>query len=171
LDQQDLKKRFETEINEHTLLIHKICHMYAFNETDREDLFQNIVLQLWRSFPAFKGNSKVSTWIYRVAINTAISGLRKHKDFITSQRPEDLPMNIADESIDQLHDDRVEALNNAIGNLNDIEKAIVMLFLEDRSYAEMEMILGINQGTLRVKMNRIKDRLRELTKNETYGTR
>ena len=139
--------------------------MYTYNTTDREDLFQEIVIQLWNAFPKFKGDAKISTWMYRIAINTAITGLRKKKDFITSSEPYNLPEHAADETITLQKEEQVKELYNAIDKLNQVEKAIVMLYMEDRSYEEMEDILGINQGTLRVKMNRIKDKLKQLTKN------
>jgi RNA polymerase sigma factor (sigma-70 family) len=163
LEQQ--KGQFELRIKEHTLLIHKLCHMYAFTNADREDLFQNIVLQLWKSFPLYKGEASISTWIYRVGINTAISSLRKRKDFIITSSPDNLPFEIADETNDAVRDEQLESLNKAIENLNEIEKAIVLLYMEDRSYKEMELILGISEGALRAKMNRIKKKLRELTKS------
>ena len=88
---------FERQIQEHELLIRKVCRMYAYNEADRQDLFQEIVIHLWKSYPKFKGLSKFSTWMYRVAINTAITGLRKQNDFITSYEPASLPSDSADE--------------------------------------------------------------------------
>ena len=163
MQHQDIEKEFESRISEHEPLILKVCRMYAYTHTDRQDLFQEIVIQLWRSYPRFKGDAKFSTWLYRVALNTAITRLRKQKDFITSVEPEKLPVHpqveYSDEDEEQLKD-----LYDAIAMLNEVEKAIVMLFLEDKTYEEMEEILGINQGNLRVKMSRIKDKLRQLTK-------
>ncbi len=164
MENQDTEKQFERLISEHRSLLYKVCRIYAYNPADRDDLFQDIVLQLWRSYPKFKAEAKFGTWLYRVAINTAITGLRKKKDIISSYEPENLP-EFADEE-NQAAQERSEQLYNAIGQLNEVEKAIVMLYMEDRSYEEMEEILGINQGNLRVKMNRIKDKLRQLTKND-----
>lgn len=154
---------FEKEIRAHELLIWKVCRIYACTQADRDDLYQEIVLQLWNSYEKFRGDSKLSTWIYRVALNTAITGLRKNRNFITSYEPALLPAH-ADET-EQGEAERLKELYRAIGQLNEIEKAIVMLYLEDRSYDEMEEILGISNGALRVKMNRIKEKLRQLTKN------
>jgi RNA polymerase sigma-70 factor (ECF subfamily) len=162
---RELEKQFELLVNDHELLIHKVCRIYVYNETEREDLFQEIIIQLWKSFPKFKGESKFSTWLYRVAINTAITGLRKKKDFIQTYEPANLPTNVADVSSHQLKEEQFQQLYAAIEQLNEIEKAITMLYLEDKSYDEMEEIMGINQGNLRVKMNRIKEKLRQLTKN------
>ena len=93
---KDLEKEFERQIRDHEGLIHKVCRMYAYTSEDRQDLFQEIVIHLWKSYQNFKGLSKFSTWMYRVAINTAITILRRKKDFITSYEPEHLP-HVADE--------------------------------------------------------------------------
>ena len=146
---------------ENNLLILKVCRIYA-NGVDREDLYQEIVLQLWHGYPKFKGQSKLSTWLYRVGINTAISGLRKQRSFIQSYEPNDLPSTHHDTRYDE---DQLNELYHAIEKLNGIDKALVMLYLEDKSYEEMEEIMGISSGTLRVKMNRVKEKLRQLTKN------
>jgi RNA polymerase sigma factor (sigma-70 family) len=122
------------------------------------------VIQLWKAFPGFKGNSRFSTWLYRVAINTAITGLRKKKDFIDSYEPASLPVNIGEDNTAQAEEERMQQLYTAIAQLSQVEKAIVMLYMEDRSYEEMEEILGMSQGSLRVKMSRIKDKLRQMTK-------
>lgn len=97
-----------------------------------------------------------------MAINTAISGLRKKRDFIQSYEPADLPSHHHDSLYEE---DQLKELYRAIEELNDIDKAIVMLYLEDKDYNEMEEIMGISSGTLRVKMNRVKEKLRQLTKN------
>lgn len=160
---KELESRFEKDILEHEALIRKVCRVYAYTAADRQDMFQEIVIQLWKSYSKFGGRSRFSTWLYRVAINTAITSLRKQKDFITSYEPDALPLHQTDEK--NTDEEQWQQLTTAIEKLNDIEKAIVMLYLEDRSYEEMEEILGINQGNLRVKMNRLKDKLRKLTKN------
>lgn len=155
--------QFEKAIKEHEGLIHKVCRIYAYTDADRQDLFQEIIIQLWRAYPKFKGQSKFSTWLYRVAINTAITGLRKKKDFIQSYEPDKLPTEISD-AYHHEQEEQWQQLYTAIERLNEIEKAIVMLYLEDKTYDEMEDILGISSGNLRVKMSRIKEKLRQLTK-------
>jgi RNA polymerase sigma factor (sigma-70 family) len=157
------EKEFEEKIRGHELVIHKVCSMYAYSEADRQDLFQDIVIQLWQSYSKYRGDAKFSTWLYRVAINTAITGLRKKKDFITTTEPFSLPHKADDES-SLAEEDRFREMYEAIAKLNDIEKAVVMLYMEERTYEEMEEILGISESTLRVKMNRIKEKLRQLTK-------
>jgi RNA polymerase sigma-70 factor (ECF subfamily) len=142
-----------------------VCRIYAYSDADREDLFQEIVIQLWKAYPKFKGDSKLSTWLYRVAINTAISGLRKKKDFIKNYEPAAMPEPLVEHNEAHDAEERLQQLYKAIEQLNAVEKAIVMLYMEDRPYDEMEEIIGLSQGNLRVKMNRIKEKLRHLTKN------
>jgi RNA polymerase sigma-70 factor, ECF subfamily len=151
-------------------LILKVCNLYAATVQDRQDLYQEIVVQLWRAIPGFRKESKLTTWMYRVALNTAISDYRKQQrtiatadiDLFTKEIPD--PAEYADK------EEKLKSLYAAISYLPEIEKAIVMLYLDDKPYEEMEDILGINQNNLRVKMNRIKEKLRQLTKSEAYGT-
>lgn len=147
----------------------KVCNVYCHTEFDRQDLFQEIVIQLWKSFPRFRGESKFSTWLYRIALNTAISDLRRQKKNITLTEPGKLPYEIEDIQYYQQKEEQLQQLHTAIAQLTEIEKAIIMLYLEDKSYEEMEEILGIPQNNLRVKMNRIKEKLRKLTKAIEHG--
>ena len=165
LQRQESEKEFEKHIKENELLIYKVCRIYVYAAADRQDLFQEIVIQAWRAYPNFKHVARFSTWLYRVAINTAISALRKKKPLITLYEPAALPVNLGDSDTSQAEEERSSQLYHAIEQLNAVEKAIVMLYLDDRSYEEMEDILGINQGNLRVKMKRIKDKLRQITNN------
>jgi RNA polymerase sigma-70 factor (ECF subfamily) len=165
LQNQEAEKEFKSQIEANELLLLKICRIYAYTDADRQDLFQEIVIRLWKAWPNFKGNSKLSTWLYRVAINTAISGLRKKKDFIQHYEPAAMPEPANAQSEDYDEEERLQQLYGAIEQLNAVEKAIVMLYMEDRPYEEMEEIIGLSQGNLRVKMNRIKEKLRQLTKN------
>lgn len=164
MQKQEAEQQFENHVKENERLINKVCRIYAYTKADQKDLFQEIIIQLWKAFPGFKGQSTFSTWLYRVAINTAITGLRKEKRFITSYEPAALPVTESDENNGEEKEEQLQQLYTAIEQLTQIEKAIVMLYMEDRSYEEMEDILGIGQGNLRVKMNRIKEKLRLLTK-------
>jgi RNA polymerase sigma factor (sigma-70 family) len=164
--QQAAAKQFEAEIKVHGNLLYKVCRMYAFNEADRQDLFQEMVLQCWRSYPTFKGDAKISTWLYRVALNTAIAGLRKQKNNVTKYPGEIIADSIVDDITWIAEEEQLQQMYGAISKLGEVDRAIVMLYLDDHSYEEMEDILGIREATLRVKMTRIKDRLRQLAKNE-----
>ena len=166
----DHQSEFIQQLNQHTAILHKICRLYATGDEDRKDLFQEMVIQLWRSYPAFRGDSKFSTWMYRIALNTAIADLRKQKKKTWLYRDGNSGEEIPDLQYNDNYEEKLVLLQQAIEQLNDIEKAIVMLFLDDKSYQEMEDILGIRQNNLRVKMNRIKDKLRKLTKAVDHGT-
>ncbi len=164
MESNEQEQQFVQQLNQHQPLIHKVCNLYGQTTTDRQDLFQEIVVQLWKAYPRFRGESKFSTWLYRIALNTAISGLRKRKNHISSYEPESLPTDIQDEAYDVEKELQLDQLYSAVRELSEIERAIVMLYLEDKPYDEMEDILGINQNNLRVKMNRIKEKLRKLIK-------
>ena len=160
---------FNEWLDKYKALIFKIVHAYGNTPMDREDLFQEITIQVWRSIPTFRHESAVPTWIYRIALNTAISDLRRQKKNITLTEPAQLPTEIEDIQYYKEKEEQLQQLHTAIDQLTEIEKAITMLYLEDKSYDEMEDILGINQNNLRVKMNRIKEKLRKLTKAVEHG--
>lgn len=165
------QEEFISLVTQHKAMLYKVCNMYCSTEHDKQDLFQEIVIQLWGAYPRFRGDSKFSTWLYRIALNTAISDLRKQKKRVKSVEPELLPTEIQDIQYNNEKEERLQQLYKAINHLTEIERAIVMLYLEDKSYEEMEDILGINQNNLRVKMNRIKEKLRKLTKSVEHGVR
>ena len=158
------EKEFLKLISEHEGLIHKICHVYAADGLSKQDLFQEIVTQLWKSFENFRNESKISTWMYRVALNTALTEKRRNKTKVSLRFLGSLKDDKAHENIMDVHQENLNLLYSAISKLTEIEKAIVMLYLDDKNYEDMEDVLGISQGTLRVKMNRIKEKLRQITK-------
>jgi RNA polymerase sigma-70 factor (ECF subfamily) len=166
LKNSDLHQTFEKLIKEHERMVYKICRLYGNTEDDRQDLFQDIIIQLWNAYPKFRGEAKFSTWLYRIGLNVAITQYRKHKNRIYAADIEALNIELPEELYSLQEEERFQMMYAAIEQLNDIEKAIVMLYLEDKSYEEMEEILGISNGTLRVKMNRIKEKLRQITKNK-----
>lgn len=162
----DLELEFELKLKEYKLLIYKVCRIYANDPNNIQELYQDIIIQLWKSYPKFRAESKFSTWLYRIAINTALTSFSKPKRSLQYSDVELHNVQIPDEDDIGLKDEQQEQLYLAIQQLNDIEKSIVMLYLEDKSYDEMEDILGISNATLRVKMNRIKEKLRTLTNNK-----
>ena len=164
-----IQEEFIRLVDEHRGMLYKVCRLYCFTEVDRQDLFQEIVIQLWRSWPAFRREAKYSTRLYRIAQNTAISGLRRQHRLITPTDPEQLPTELQDIQYSADKEEQLQLLYAAIDRLTEVEKALTMLYLEDRSYQEMEEILGISQNNLRVKMNRIKDKLRKITKAVAHG--
>lgn len=157
--QRSTKKEFSERISEHQAIIHKVTMVYACNPTDREDLFQEICLQLWKSYPRFRGESKFSTWMYRVALNTAISNVRKNRN-----KPglEHLSENV--QIVDEVQPDQLQVrlLYQAISALNQIDKAIILLWLDEKSYDEIASIIGTTKGNVSVKLVRIKLRLEVL---------
>ena len=152
-------------LQEHQPRLRRVARLYCPDADDRQDLYQEIVLQLWRAWPRYEARpeAKVSTWLYRVALNVAISDLRRRtrSPAATSlSRPEvpDVPAP-PPEGPDA---DDLAQLNGAIARLSDVEKAFVLLYLEEKTYAEMADILGITQNNVRVKMHRVQDKLRQL---------
>jgi RNA polymerase sigma-70 factor (ECF subfamily) len=140
--------------------------MYCDLEEDRNDLFQEIVAQLWKSFPSFRSESKFSTWMYRVALNTAITTFKKDK-----RRPDQNQLiyenfQIIDDRYDTETEESIRQMHRAVAQLTGIEKSIVLLFLEDKKYEEIAEITGITQNYVRVKMNRIKKKLKILMVTE-----
>ncbi|MFN5334288.1 MAG: RNA polymerase sigma factor, partial [Bacteroidota bacterium] len=118
----------------------------------------------------FRGEASLSTWIYRIALNTALSSIRKNKRKVSVSYPENIPYEVSEENKDNIREDKLQFLYQAIAGLTEIECALVMLYLDEKSYDEMEEIMGISAGTLRVKMNRIKEKLKKQKKDFEYGT-
>ncbi|NQX55722.1 sigma-70 family RNA polymerase sigma factor [Pedobacter panaciterrae] len=146
-------------IQEHQGIIHKICRLYRDSKEDREDLFQEITYQLWKSFPSFKREAKVSTWMYRIALNTAIASFRKKRlDVEYHQVLPDLP----DDEVDEEYAIRQESLFATLKQLNESERAIVALYLDDLSYRQIAEIIGINENNVGVKLNRVKLKIQKL---------
>ena len=152
-------RHFLELIHKHQSIIHKICFVYSNNRPDREDLQQEIILQLWKSFPSFKESSAFSTWMYRVALNTAINQTKRPGLFIdTSPSPE---ISYDPSGSYQLSEE-IQLLYKAISKLKKVEKAIILLWLEERSYEEIAEAIGISVKNVSVKLVRIRTRLAEL---------
>jgi RNA polymerase sigma-70 factor (ECF subfamily) len=152
------EKEFITLLNQHQKIIHKVCSIYMDTPADREDLFQEVTLQAWKAFPTFRGDAKFSTWLYRVALNTAITFFRKEKKQVPTLNTEIFPE--ATEQ-DSPIEEQVKAMYKAIGNLSKVDKALVMLYLEDYNYNMIGDMLGISANNVAVKLNRIKVKLKE----------
>ena len=125
-----------------------------------------MVIQLWKAYPSFKGASKFTTWAYRVALNTAISLYRERKRKITTVAWDNSLQNIRYEEYDNQQEEQLKSLYVAVRQLNDIEKALVYMYLEDKDYTEIAEMLGISEVNARVKMNRIKTKLKTMIKQE-----
>ena len=154
--------KFINLINEHQGLIHKVCIMYESEREVRNDLFQEIVLQLWKSFPTFRGESKITTWMYRIALNTAISGYRKQSRNVKTEDLDEAHLNISEQYTGDEGQENAQKLQWAIRQLTEIERAMVMMALEEIPYDEIAETIGITQNNVRVRMNRIREKLRKL---------
>lgn len=157
---KELEHSFVTQLEENQNIVHKICRLYTNDSDSHKDLFQEITIQLWRAFPKFRGDSKFSTWMYRVALNTAITLYRKSKRMVKTQDFEDVSFKISAQDYDETIEEQLKLMYRAVKDLNDIDKALVFLYLEDKSYKEISDLLGITEVNSRVKMNRIKGKLR-----------
>ncbi len=157
------EKDFIQSIAQNQNIIYKVCNLYMANEQDKKDLFQEIVLSAWKGFRNFKGEAKFSTWLYRVALNTAITFYRKEKRQVeTSAYEEHYTTTLSDTQFGE--DEQLTAMHKAIADLSKIDKALVMLYLEDYNYYDIGDIMGISPNNVAVKMNRIKTKLKENSK-------
>jgi RNA polymerase sigma factor (sigma-70 family) len=159
-----MEKPFLDMINAHRGILYKVCNMYCDDHEDRKDLFQEIVLQLWRSYGSFRNESMLSTWMYRVALNTAISNFRKEK-----RRPGSQPISLTDFQIPDLDEfsketENLALLKDAINQLTQIEKALIMLYLDEKSYDEIGEIMGITRTNVGARIHRIKIKLEVIIK-------
>lgn len=162
------EKKFLSLINEHQGLIHKVCLMYESDREARNDLFQEIVLQLWKSFHTFRGEAKITTWMYRIALNTAISGYRKRRRHIRTEDLNEVHFNISEQGPADDREENGQRLQAAIRQLSDIERAMIMMALEEIPYEEIAETIGITQNNVRVRMNRIREKLRKLMNVEGW---
>jgi len=159
---KDLEHQFVTELERHQNIVHKVCTLYTNDRDSHNDLFQEITIQLWKAYPKFRGDSKFSTWMYRVALNTAITLYRKSKKSVPTQDYESVIFKITADQYDDAQEQQLKLLYNALKQLGDIDKALVFLYLEDKNYSEIAETLGITEVNARVKMNRIKHKLRTI---------
>ena len=159
---KELEYNFVELLEKHQNIVHKICRLYTNNQDAHNDLFQEITIQLWKAYPKFRGESKFSTWMYRVALNTAITLYRKSKRKIKTQDFDSVLFKIKAEEYDDTTEKQLSVMYAALHELNDIDKALVFLYLEDKNYSEISDTLGISEVNARVKMNRIKKKLRSI---------
>ena len=162
---------FKRWLEQHSGLVFKVARTFAASDADRDDLVQEILLQLWRSLPRFEGKAKESTWIYRVALNTALAWRRTEHKRRAAQIPvpaiEELPE--PDDPIARERDELVANLYAAIRRLPKVDAALVLLYLDDVSYREMAEVLGISETNVGVKLNRVRKTLAELMKEVPHG--
>ena len=161
MDIDKIDNIFIQQITDNQKIIHKICHVYCANSEDRQDLFQEVLLNAWRSYSKFSHLSKFSTWLYKVALNTALMHQRntQKKEKITWLNLEHLQQKAIEPDS---QNDQIQRLYQAIAHLDEHEKSIVILYLDALSYKEIAEIVGITENNLGVKLNRIKQKLKQL---------
>jgi len=159
---KEIEHKFIVEFEQNQNIIHKVCRIYTSNQDAHNDLFQEIAIQLWKAYPKFRGESKLSTWMYRIGLNTAITLYRKSKRSIVTQDFDSVLYRIESTNYDDTEEEQLKLMYKAIQQLNDIDKALIFLYLEDVNYKEIAETMGITEVNARVRMNRIKTRLKTI---------
>ncbi|HEX5229508.1 MAG TPA: RNA polymerase sigma factor [Bryobacteraceae bacterium] len=169
MSKREPEERFQALVEEHKKILYKVCHSYCKNPGDRDDLAQEILFQLWRSFGVFDERVRFSTWMYRIALNVAISFYRRESvraRHVVSVG-EGLLENVAEARGET---EEIQILYRWIGDLDPLNKALVILYLDGHSYSEIALVLGITEANVGTKIGRIKERLRQEA-GAQHGTR
>lgn len=158
-----VEQEFVTLIQEYERVIYKVCYLYTTPHATLNDLYQEVVINLWKAYLKFRNECKISTWIYRIALNTCISFIRKEKNI-----PEIVTLSQIADRIEETDETQVmlKRLYSMINRLGQLEKSIVLLYLEDKSYEEIAEITGLTLTNVATKLSRIKDKLRKMNKEE-----
>ena len=157
-----LEQSFVVQLRDNQNIIHKICRLYTTDSDSPKDLLQEIIIQLWKAFLKFRGDSKFSTWAYRVALNTAITLYRKSTKSIQTSDYEKHSYFISQEDYNPEEEEQLKLMYKAVHQLNDMEKALIFMFFEDKEHTEITITLVISEVNARVKMNRIKNKLKKI---------
>ena len=161
------KDKFIAIVKEHRVLIYKVCCSYCQDADSRNDLQQDILLQLWGSLSKYDGSTKLSTWIYRIALNTAISFYRKNKKHQEKKinLDDDVIISLPSSEVDYQQKESITLLYQFINKLNDFDKALILLYLDEYKYEEIAEILGISKTNVATKISRIKQILKNKIAN------
>lgn len=154
---QDLERDFMQVVRQNERIIYKVVSFYADIDQSVNDLYQEVVLNLWKAYPSFRGDSKISTWIYRISLNTCITFFRRNKRSISYT---DLVIDVSDIPDE---DDNIKELYRLINKLGKIEKALVLLYLDEKPYKDIAEITGLSVTNVATKLNRIKDKLKKMS--------
>ncbi len=157
MDNQNLEKEFIEMVQQHERIIYKVASFYVEKNVSLNDLYQEVVINLWKSYAAFHGNSKLSTWVYRIALNTCISFFRREK-----KKPVHVEVSL-DIPAEQGNGEDIEELYVLINRLGKLERALVLLYLDEKSYQEIADITGLTVSNVATKLSRIKDKLRQMS--------
>jgi len=161
------KEEFLDMLEKYQGILHKVNMVYFRNPSDREENFQEMVYQLWNSFPSLKNKESIGSWIYKVAINTSITKLKKDSRFVYNENVPDTVDEDAETGMER--SEKSKLLLNAISELNETDKAVMLLYLDGKSYEEISEITGISKSNVGVKINRAKKTLKEKLKFLSNG--
>ncbi len=156
------KNRFLELVEQNQDIVHKICGLYAVDTDDRRDLSQEIFCQLWKSYQSFRGDSKFTTWMYKVALNTALLNLRRSRFRVRTESLKEHHGDIPAETGDREKHEKINRLYEAINQLREFDRAIILLYLERFSYRDIAEVIGISEANISVRLVRIKKKLKEL---------
>ena len=162
MNDPNLGKAFIELVQQNERLIYKVCSFYVSDEFPMTDLYQEVVYNLWRSFPKFRNESSLSTWMYRIALNTCISGIRKEL-----KRPKHVPIAELEEHLiePESMEENIREMYKLIYRLKTLERAIILLYLEEKSYQEIADITGLTINNVAIKLKRIKEKLKKMSEN------
>lgn len=160
MNEKEQRQHFQNIIQQHKGILYKVARVYCPNEADRQDLIQEMMIQIWQSIHKYNGQFKITTWLYRISLNMAISSYRKNttranKYTVLNEQTSQIPTEDKTEKEQQLN-----LLEQFISELKEIDKALIILYLEDKSHAEIAEILGMSVSNIGTKIGRIKDRLK-----------
>lgn len=160
MDKIELERRFIKLIHDNERIIYKVCSFYVSDDSPLADLYQEVVCNLWTAYPKFRNESSISTWMYRISLNTCISGMRKNM-----RRPKGTSVSMLQESLYEAENmsEQIRELYNFIHQLKTMERAIVLLWLEDKSYQEIADITGLTVTNVGTKLKRSKKKLQEMS--------
>lgn len=160
MDKQELERNFIAFVEQHKLIIYKVCYVYATDKENLNDLYQEVVINLWKAYPRFRGECRPSTWVYRIGLNTCLSFIRKSKS-----RPEIVPITVNLEAFVDEEDKTalLHELYRMINCLSQQERALILLWLEERSHQEIADIIGISRNNVAVRLNRIREKLKVMS--------
>jgi RNA polymerase sigma factor (sigma-70 family) len=159
---REQQSEFQRQLEEHSKILYKVCHLYCSNATDREDLQQEILYQMWRSFSQFDGRYRFSTWMYRIALNTAISFVRKESTR-KSHFDANGPLLLESAPAPDAESEEVRAMYRIIRNLDPLHRALILLYLDGNSYEEIAAVIGITETNVATKLSRLKSTLKRET--------
>lgn len=151
------KQRYLQIVEQYSTLIYKVCYMYADDAEHLKDLRQEVLANLWQGLEGYNGNARMSTWIYRVAINTCITFFRRHGKHSSLERIDERAASVADNSGERAS--QLRQMYEMIGRLGKIDKALIMLWLDEHSYDEIADVTGMSRGNVASRLYRIKQRL------------